>query len=91
MNQTFKIRCPLPHCTGWVTQLDPEDGSLFMCDDCGQVWETKAELDAAIAAIIERFPYRAAVYRQTAEGFAAVPEAEEPADYEKQVNQEPWA
>ena len=44
-----------------------------MCDDCGQVWETKAELDAAIAAIIERFPYRAAVYRQTAEGFAAVP------------------
>ena len=61
MNQAFKIRCPLPHCTGWVTQLDPEDGSLFMCDDCGQVWETKAELDAAIAAIIERFPYRAAV------------------------------
>ena len=28
MNQAFKIRCPLPHCTGWVTQLDPEDGSL---------------------------------------------------------------
>ena len=62
-----------------------------MCDDCGQVWETKAELDAAIAEIIARFPYRAAVYRQGTNGYEAVPEAEEPADYETQVNQEPWA
>ncbi len=92
MNQNeFKIRCPLPHCTGWVSQLPPEDGALFMCDDCGQVWENKAELDAAIAAVIERFPYRAGVYRQGANGYEAVPAAEEPADYEAQVLQEPWA
>ena len=91
MNPEFTIRCPLPHCACWVIQLPPEDGGLFICDDCGQVWETKQELDAAISAAIQRFPYRAQVYRQTETGYQAVPRGEEPAEYEEWVSQEPWA
>ena len=46
--------------------------------------------------VVARHPERFRIFAlsghsQTAEGFAAVPEAEEPADYETQVNQEPWA
>lgn len=87
------LRCPTQTCYGWVSAIEENIENLFYgCGSCGNVWFHAHDLFNEITAIIQKYPYRAAVYihseHQGMCGYVAVPLAEEPADYINQVNTE---
>ena len=84
----FQIRCPTSHCTGWVCYIEDEP-PFFGCGECGDEWYSKADLDADIARIIEKYPYRRAVYRWK-NGWQSMPFEQEPADYRDLVETDPF-
>ncbi|MEO0474511.1 MAG: hypothetical protein AAF085_00890 [Planctomycetota bacterium] len=41
--------CPVPGCEGWVVKVDEKMNDNFWgCGECGNVWQTKEELDQAL-------------------------------------------
>ena len=82
------LRCPEQACTGWVCWIDDGDEKFWGCGECGNVWPTRDELNAAITSAIEAHPYRAKCYVKTADGGDPVPLDAEPEEYEELVEEE---
>lgn len=88
---TPNLRCPVQRCTGWVDRVEPPRRKPFWgCGQCGTRWTAQERLFAAIAAIVEVFPYRRRSYRKTRDGaWIGQPLAREHPRYEETVEREP--
>lgn len=83
-----ELPCPARACTGVACFVDTLAPPLWGCGSCGDTWPDRATLDAAIAAAIARFPWRAGAYVRAADGYRAA--APLPARYPDDVATE-WA
>jgi hypothetical protein len=85
------LRCPVSHCTGWVSQVTSSDEPAFWgCGECGAIWYREESLGQEIADIVVRYPYRAPCYTQTGGTWHPAPVEAEHSDYEDLVQTEPW-
>jgi hypothetical protein len=87
----LNLRCPEQTCSGWVCWVDDGDEKFWGCGECGNVWFTREELDAAITTIVEKYPYRAKCYVKSGKPATAwdpAPPEEEPEDYDELVEEE---
>lgn len=82
------LRCPARACTGWVCEVADDDQTFWGCGECGNVWPTRDELNAAIDSAIEKRPYRAKCYVRSGKLWEPEPLANEPEDYEELVEEE---
>ena len=85
----FRQPCLEPNCDGIVCHVFNETEDFYGCGECGDELYSKADLDADIARIIEKYPYRRAVYRWK-NGWQSMPFEQEPADYRDLVETEPF-
>jgi len=86
MSKFKEIRCPCETCYGWVSEVEEDGSSLFYgCGSCGNVWRNRSDLYDAVTSILEKYPYRAAAYLITKEGYFATDLDEEPEDYEERI------
>lgn len=87
---TTLLCCPVETCDGLVVALaDYGDLSAeYQCGECGNEWNSKADLDGAITAIIARYPYRRACYVKAESGWSPVECEQLPADYHELVARE---
>lgn len=87
------MRCPMPHCSGWICNIEglpaERTPTRWGCGECGRTWRNDKSLFPR-SRRSSGFPARAVVYKKTENGWAGVPLAEEPKDYEASVEQEPW-
>jgi len=89
-NDELTLRCPEDGCIGWVSFVKPRSGdSFFGCGECGTVWRTRDELNAAIDAILAKCEYRRASYVRTQEGWSGASLEDEDPKYEELVEEEP--
>jgi hypothetical protein len=87
-----QYRCPVSHCAGWVDCITaPKAKPFWGCGACGARWLDVENLYEEISAMAARYPYRKKCYKKAAGGkWLPVPLAEQPGNYEEQVEQEPF-
>ncbi|GAB4142385.1 MAG: hypothetical protein Tsb009_12660 [Planctomycetaceae bacterium] len=84
------LRCPTPVCIGWVTYIEDDDGNFWGCGECGEVWFSRKDLNAAIKEITDTYNYRKACYTKSGRNWVAADPANEPDDYEELVEDEDY-
>jgi hypothetical protein len=84
-------RCPAAGCDGWVVFVqETADSSFLGCGECGNVWRSRAALNAAIEKVCGKYSYRAACYFQSEQGYIGVPLEDEVEGYREMVLEEEY-
>ncbi|MDH6254438.1 transcription elongation factor Elf1 [Chryseobacterium sp. H1D6B] len=78
------LRCPNAGCFGIISFIE-EEKPFWGCGECGTVWNKKSELFQDVKISIEKYPYRAEVYKKKRKGFIPAALEDEPEDYEDLV------
>ena len=79
------MRCPNEMCSGWIRGADDTG---WYCEDCGYEWSDREELNASIAEVVSKYPYRRACYVKRRGDYLPAPREREPAKYKKLVERE---